>query len=615
MANFTQFDLPANAYANFDAQSLRDVIIDRINNDSSINFTDQNFEGSNISALIDIIAYSYHTLLFYLNQTSAESNFNDSELYENINRIVKLIDYKPVGKQTSVLPINIKATSDISPGYYTIPKFSFATSQGKTFTFSNNVTFEKLSTQTETITAIGNQLMYEGTIEEYPIVTPIGEKFETISLLPGNNITVDHFNIFVYVKEINESNKWYEWKRVPSVYLGKPNERVFEIRYNENKKYELKFGNNVNGKQLNINDQVAIYYLKSSGVDGKVTKNTFNENELNVFNTAQYDEILTDTKDTSLNYLTIESILNVNINNTEDSTEFGEEEKIEEIKQNAPRFFSSEYKLTTKADYKSFIQRNYTNLIYDVTVLNNSDYTNDYLKYLNDELGLTDYSLETNALFNQYYFADSSNSNNIYLTIVPNLRKNKSVVTRSNYLSPALKEKIQNEIENYKLLNSEIMFIDPMYLNLDFSLQFSGETSTLNYKDYTEVHIVKEARALVNDEDLKSKVYNTIINYIENLKLGSTIDVRFLNNEIEKIPHIKSIKTVRTDIDSNVKINSVPGLSLCVFNPIYNGRDKKTIDTRLVLKPYQIPYIENAQKIKDKIKIETTSVSNKIVEY
>ena len=234
---------------------------------------------------------------------------------------------------------------------------------------------------------------------------------------------------------------------------------------------------------------------------------------------------------------------------------------------------------------------------------------------MNDELGLTDYSLETNALFNQYYFADSSNSNNIYLTIVPNLRKNKSVVTRSNYLSPALKEKIQNEIENYKLLNSEIMFIDPMYLNLDFSLQFSGETSTLNYKDYTEVHIVKEARALVNDEDLKSKVYNSIINYIENLKLGSTIDVRFLNNEIEKIPHIKSIKTVRTDIDSNVKINSVPGLSLCVFNPIYNGRDKKTIDTRLVLKPYQIPYIENAQKIKDKIKIETTSVSNKIVEY
>ena len=85
MANFTEFNLPTNAYTGFDAQSLRDLIIDRINNDATINFTDQNFEGSNISALIDIIAYSYHTLLFYLNQTSSESNFNDGDLWSYVD--------------------------------------------------------------------------------------------------------------------------------------------------------------------------------------------------------------------------------------------------------------------------------------------------------------------------------------------------------------------------------------------------------------------------------------------------------------------------------------------------------------------------------------------------
>ena len=205
-------------------------------------------------------------------------------------------------------------------------------------------------------------------------------------------------------------------------------------------KLDIKFGNSVNGRKLNQGDQIAVYYLKSSGTDGKVTKNTFNSSSLNIYNTSQYDNILTDTQDTSLNFLTIETVLNTTISNTEDSTDFGEEENADEIKQNAPRFFSSEYKLTTKDDYKSFVERNYKNLVYDVTVQNNSDYTNDYLKYLNDELGLTDYSLETNALFNQYYFADSSDANNIYLTIVPNLRKNKSVITRSNYLSNALKE-------------------------------------------------------------------------------------------------------------------------------------------------------------------------------
>ena len=610
MANFTEFNLPTNAYAGFDAQSLRNLIIDRINNDTTINFTDQNFEGSNISALIDIIAYSYHTLLFYLNQTSSESNFNDAELYENINRIVKLIDYKPVGKQTSVLPVEINGTSDLSAGYYTIPKFTFASSQGKTFTFTRDVTFEKITSETEAITAIGNQLMYEGALQEYPVITPIGEKFEVINLLPGRDTIVDHFNIYVYVKEVNAQNKWYEWSRVPTIYLSKPNERSFEIRYNENKTYELKFGNNVNGRQLNQGDQVAIYYLKSSGNDGKVTKSTFNSSSLNVYNTSQFDDILSDTQDTSLNFLTIETILNTSISNSEDSTDFGEEETSEDIKQNAPRFFSSEYKLTTKDDYKSFIERNYKNLVYDVTVQNNSDYTNDYLAYLNNELGLTDYSLETNALFNQYYFADSSNANNIYLTIVPNLRKNKSVVTRSNYLSNALKEKIRSEISDYKLLNSEIAFIDPVYLNLDLSLRFSGEANKLRYKDNTQLIITKEARTLINEEDLKSKVFNTITKYINNLKLGDTIDVRFLNSEVEKIQGIASIETHRTDIN-----RSTPGLSLCVFNPIYNGKDKKVFDTRCTLKPYQIPYIENPTAFKNKIICKSLVTNNRIVEY
>jgi len=610
MANFTQFDLPTDAYASFDAQSLRDLIIARINKDTNINFTDQNFEGSNISALIDIISYSYHTLLFYLNQTSSESNFNDAELYENINRIVKLIDYKPVGKQSSVLPINIKGTSDLSAGYYTVPKFTFASTGGKTFTFTEDLTFEKLTSETETITATGNQLLYEGTVEEYPTINPVGEKFEVINLLPGGDTIIDHFNIFVYVKEINEQNKWFTWKRVPSIFLADANERAFEIRYNENKKYEIKFGNGVNGKKLNEQDQVGVYYIKSSGPNGKVTKNAFVDNSINIYNTTRYDQILDDVKDTSLNYLTIETSVDVTVNNTEDSTDFGEEEQVSEIKQNAPRFFSSEYKLTTKGDYKAFIQRNYKNLIYDVIVQNNSDYTLDYLKYINDELGLTNYSTDTNALFNQYYFADSSDSNNIYLTIVPNLRKNKTVVTRSNYLSNSLKEKIRSEIEDYKLLNSEIAFIDPIYLNLDLSLKMSGESYKTIYKDYTELQIVRRARSLVNEEDLKTKVFNIITNYINTIKLGGLIDVRYLNNEIEKIPGIESIHTVRTDVQ-----RAIPGLSFCIYNPIYNGRDIKPIETRLRLRPYQIPYIENTLLFKDKIKVISSKTNKRVVEY
>jgi len=609
-SNITEFDLPTNAYAGFDAQTMRDLIINRLNNDSTINFTDQNFEGSNISVLIDILAYTYHTLLFYLNQTSAESNFADAELYENVNRIVKLIGYKPAGPQTCILPINVTGKAALSKGYYTIPKFTFSTGSGQTFTTIEDITFEKTTTTVETIDPVGNTLMYEGTVEEYPVISPLGENYETIFLNPGGDVLIDHFNIFVYVKETNEQSKWYEWSRTPSLFLSNPNDRHFEVTYNENKKYELRFGNNINGKKLNDGDSVAIYYIKSSGTRGKVTKNTLNASNINIYNTTQFDEIFADVKDTSLNYVSISASPNITLTNTEDSTEFGEPESVSEIKQNAPRFFSSEYRLTTKADYKSFIQRNYKSFIYDCAVFNNSDYTNNYLKYINDELGLTDYTKDTNALMNQYYYADSADSNNIYLIIVPKLRKEKSVVTRSNYLPTALKEKIQLEIEQYKLLNSEVTFLDPVYLNVDIGLKSAGEDSSTAFRNTTEIHLRRDSRTLINEAQLKSSVFNIIASYIKKLKLGDTINVRDLNNDIEAIKGLVDFKTVRTD--SGLEI---PGLSLCVFNPIYNGKDIKFIDTTLKLKPYQIPYIQNEVALKDKIKVMSVLESKAIVEY
>ena len=609
-AKFTEFNLPTDAYTGFDAQSMRELIIARLNNDNVINFTDQNFEGSNVSALIDIIAYSYHTLLFYLNQTSAESNFADAQLYENVNRIVKLIGYKPVGKQSCILPITISAKSTMSTGYFTIPKFAFMTAGGQTFTLAQDITFEKITAGTEEVTPIDTPLAHEGTIEEYPLIYPIGENFETINLLPGALTIIDHFNISVYVKETNNQNKWYEWKRVPSLFLSNPNDRHFEARYNENKNYELKFGNSVNGKKLILGDAIAIYYLKSSGTGGKMTKNALANASVNIYNNARYDAIFADVKDTSLNYISIEESVGVTITNSEDSTDFGEEETVADIKQNAPRFFSSEYRLTTKADYKTFLSRNYKNLIYDVTVLNNSDYINDYLKYLNNDLGLTDFSEDTNALINQYYYADSADANNIYLSIVPNLRKNRSVVTRANYLSPSLKEKIQREITAYKLLNSEISFIDPVYLNLDFSVRLNQEPKKISYRDYTEFHIIKEARALISTEELKSKVCSIITTYINTLKLGDTIDIKYLNNEIQNIDGVVDFVTKRTDVGVETT-----GISLCVYNPIYNGKDIKFIDTVFKLRPYQIPYIENEQAFKSKIKVTSTLSNKAVIEY
>lgn len=69
--NFTEFKLPKNAYTAFDATSMKQLMINRLK-ESNL-FTDVDFEGSNISGLVDVIAYTYHVLLFYLNQTASET--------------------------------------------------------------------------------------------------------------------------------------------------------------------------------------------------------------------------------------------------------------------------------------------------------------------------------------------------------------------------------------------------------------------------------------------------------------------------------------------------------------------------------------------------------------
>jgi len=53
MATFNNFDLTTDGYVAFDATSLKSLITTRLNTNNI--FTDQNFEGSNLSSIIDIV--------------------------------------------------------------------------------------------------------------------------------------------------------------------------------------------------------------------------------------------------------------------------------------------------------------------------------------------------------------------------------------------------------------------------------------------------------------------------------------------------------------------------------------------------------------------------------
>jgi hypothetical protein len=167
-----EYNLPTNAYTNFDATSLKSFMIERLN-ESGI-FTDQNYDGSNLSGILDILAYYTHVLMFYLNQTASESMFSQATIYENMNRIVKMIGYKPTGKQTALCPINCVASSSLSVGNYILRKYSYFLVDNIQYTLIKDQAFEKATTSSEIIDSINTEtVLYQGAVGEYPIYTAV----------------------------------------------------------------------------------------------------------------------------------------------------------------------------------------------------------------------------------------------------------------------------------------------------------------------------------------------------------------------------------------------------------------------------------------------------------
>ena len=217
------YPLSFNSYAAFDATSLKSLMQQRLI-DGGV-FTDQIFEGSNFNSLLDVIAYSYHVLLFYLNRTANEASFSNAQLYENVNRIVKLLNYNPIGIQTSVVSFSATATDNLSEGIYTIPRYAFFNLNDINYSFTEDVTFTKSVSGYEILNSLNDSiLLYQGSFSEYPLYVSTGEDFEEFNIvsvdMDGNNDLIDHNFIHVYVKSGN--NAWRECKSVNSLYLENP---------------------------------------------------------------------------------------------------------------------------------------------------------------------------------------------------------------------------------------------------------------------------------------------------------------------------------------------------------------------------------------------------------
>lgn len=595
--NQNEYPLAPNSYAAFDAISLRNLVIQRLNEQGL--FTDQNYIGSNLASIIDIISFAFNTLIFYLNKTSTESTFTEAQLYENINRIVKLLDYKPIGYQTSTLTFQASANSLFSQGNFTIPRYSYLTIGGVSFSFNEDISFKiPQAGVTTTLTDLTNtKLLYQGIYRENPLYTAAGDVNEVVPVTVGTNALLDHFNIDVYVYEKTQS-RWFQYTNSPSLRTEQAFTRSFEKRLNQNAVYEITFGDGINGRKLAPGDIVAIYVLESSGSAGVVGPNVLSQNAVPViYSTTTFNELWNQvTQAEQYVPLTPASFKNILFDNAVGSTFPVEAEDADSIRSNAPSNFKSQYRLVTQQDYQTFIATNFANFLSDIKVFSNWDYTGKYLKYFNDiQVSPTEFR---QIILNQVLYSDACNFNNIYICAKPKTSKGSSL----KYLLPAQKEAILSNVNPLKTLTAEVTFVDPIYKAVSFGVP-SSNGILASEADFSTLQIVRNDVSRRTDGSILSDVKTTISSFFEPSKfeIGGAFDYSVLLSSILAIDGVSKVRTIRKDTGDKYE-----GLSFFMWNPTFPSLDIKQVTSSPTIGEFEIVYFERLSDISTKLEVVTS---------
>ena len=311
-----------------------------LKNETSGKFKDLDFEGSNFSVFLDVLAYNTYQNNFYANMAISEMFLDSAQLENSIVSHAKELNYLPRSAVSSkaVLLIKIVDPNDGSSNI-SIPKNTkFTTSSnGSKYNFYTAETY-LARRKPGTNTFISEEVeVFEG--EQVEEVFTIENNDKNIKLL---NSGIDTSSIAVKVVYPNGLEKTF--LKTENIFGVEPNDSVFYIEPGFDSTYEIAFGNGVFGEIPPTNSKVFVSYRITNGEEANGACNF----------TSSFKNSLT----------TIDTIQKA----------FGgsEKESLEDIKFFAPKSIQIQERAVTKSDYEILLKQKF-NEIEDISVINGSD--------------------------------------------------------------------------------------------------------------------------------------------------------------------------------------------------------------------------------------------------
>ena len=327
-------------FTNLDFSQIKATLRDYLKSNS--NFTDYDFEGSNLSTILDVLAYNTYITSYNANMVANEVFIDSATLRENVVSLARNIGYVPRSRKAARATISFFVdTSNITPApvSLTLKKGPVASTAGsfgnQSFVFSilEDITVPVF----DNIASFNDIEIYEGVVLTTPFTYSSrnpNQKF----ILPNSGI--DTSLIRVSVKPTEQSTIRVKYNQQDSLFdIGKETE-IYFLQEIEDERYEIIFGDGIFGKKIEEGNYIEISYLTTNGDSG------------NGINQFSYTGRITYTRN-SIEYTVTSGI---SLLTTGLISSGGENiESIDSIKKYAPQIYSSQNRAVTANDYETLI--------------------------------------------------------------------------------------------------------------------------------------------------------------------------------------------------------------------------------------------------------------------
>lgn len=399
-----------NQFTNLDFNDLRTQIKDYLRSNSD--FTDFDFEGSNFSTLIDLLAYNSYVTAFNTNMAVNEVFLDSATLRENIVSLARNIGYTPRSRRSSKARISFDVDLTTSSAARTLKiqagqvalgavrdgNYIFSIPEDVTTPVDNNgiATFENLE-------------IYEGVYLTSTFTVDSSQKNQRF-ILP--NVNIDTTTIRVSVRNaVTEQYSLY----TDILNVG-PDTRMFLIEEVADQKYEIRFGDGILGKKPTSGSDIIVTYIVTNGSLGNSASN------------FTFAGVLRDN-----NQATVST--GISLLRTLSASQNGDEiESVDSIKYLAPRVYASQFRAVTANDFKGLVPYIYSN-VESVTA------------YGGEELDPPEYG-------------------KVFISIKPR---------NGTFLSQITKEDILRNLKQYSIagIRPEIIDLSYLYIELDTTVYYN----------------------------------------------------------------------------------------------------------------------------------------------